>query len=220
MKTDDIQTNIHHFVSLALFLCWSLFRVAWLLWDQFILELMCLDSELISEFTCVISTSHVHKRLPEIWQHPDQRERPANDQCLDWSVCESLCVCVRVCVCRGCVLSIKTRGGDPRLRTEQLGPSSYPRGVWGPTPVLLPHVRGMRRLKSAVWAHVCLNRTQLQPACICVCEKEWIWRRVSDEVSPSPQRPTTCVPVSCVYNEVHRGCVASLIPPLRSSLSL
>ena len=44
MKTDDIQTNIHHFVSLALFLCCSLFRVVWLLWGQFILELMCLDS--------------------------------------------------------------------------------------------------------------------------------------------------------------------------------
>lgn len=48
---------------------------------------MCLDSELISAFTCVIFTEHVHTNVPEIGQHPDQRwevgvggVRAANDQ--------------------------------------------------------------------------------------------------------------------------------------------
>lgn len=35
-------------------------------------------------------------------------------------------------------------------------------GLWARTPVLLPHVRGMKRPKSGVQAHMCPNKTQLQ----------------------------------------------------------
>lgn len=76
-------------------------------------------------------------------------------------------VCESAFVLRVCVEDQDSRGGSqPENRTART--SSYPRGLWGPTPVLLPHVRGMRRLKSVVQAHVCLNRTQLQPVRMCV----------------------------------------------------
>lgn len=87
--------------------------------NQFTLELMCLD--LWSNFCmdmCRFHWARARIHVPEIWQHPGQRERTANDQWLDWSVC--VCVCVRVCMW----------GGDPKLRTEQLGPPAFP-GVTG-----------------------------------------------------------------------------------------
>lgn len=69
MRMDDIQANISHLLSLALIHtevwlpcpCLALqHRMVWVLWGQFTLELMCLDSELISACTCVILTEHVH----------------------------------------------------------------------------------------------------------------------------------------------------------------
>lgn len=49
--------------------------------------------------------------------------------------------------------------GDPGLRT------AFPGGHCGPTPVLLPHVRG---IESIVQSRVSLNRTQLQSAYVCI----------------------------------------------------
>lgn len=107
-------------------------------------------------------------------------------------------MCVRVlCVLRVRVEDQDSREGGSQAENRTDWISVYARGFWGPTPVLLPHVRGMRRLKSVVRAHMCLNRTQLLPVCVYVRKSEKL-RTVSNEVLPSPQRPSTCVPVSCV----------------------
>lgn len=69
---------------------------------------------------------------------------------------------------RVCVEDQDSRGGS-QAENRTAWTSGYPRGLGGPTPVLLPHVEGMRRLESVVQAHVCLNRTQLQLGSIDVC---------------------------------------------------
>ncbi len=166
-------------------------RVAWLLWDQFTLELMCLDSGLISACTCVIFTEHVHTREPEIWQHPDHRERERGPQ---------RPVVRLMCVLRVCVEDQDSRGGS-QAENRTAWTSSYPRGLWGPTPVALPHVGGMRGLKSVVQAHVCLNRTQLQPVCVYVCVCVCMWERARNgEQSQMRCCPHLRVqPPACLY---------------------
>lgn len=134
------------------------------------------------------------------------RERAANDQWFDWIACKSLHMC------RECGLKIETQGGNPGLRTEQLGPAHLPGFSVAPTPVLLPHVRGMRHLKSEVPEHVCLNRMQLHFVRTCVCR----WERAKNGAQP----PMRCCPhlgdqppcLVSVSMEVCHGHAASIIP--------
>lgn len=207
-QTSVISCHLRCFSWRSAALCLAIRHwVLWLLRDRFILELMCLDSELISACTCDTFTEHVHTHVPKIWQHPDQRarerERPANDHWLDWSVCACVWESLQ------CDEDQDSRGGS-QAENRTAWTSSYPRGLWGPTPARLPHVRGMRRLKSVVQAHVCLNRTQLQPVCVYVCVCARNGRTVSNEVLPSPQRPATCVPVSCVCMRVMKSIMGVL----------
>lgn len=167
IKTDDIWTVVSHFLSLALFLHCSLFSH----WAQSDLAALGPVYIWINVFRlranfcmCRFHRTRAHACARDLTA--SRPERAANDQWLDWSVW----LCVRVCLCvEGvCVEDQDSRGGSqPENRTAWT--SSYPRGLWGPTPVLLPHVRGMRRLMSVIQAHVCPNRTQLQPVCICTC---------------------------------------------------
>lgn len=121
-KEIERDENRWHSVISCHFLCFSVdlcLAIQHSDLNQFTLELMCLD--LWSNFCmdmCRFHWARARIHVPEIWQHPGQRERTANDQWLDWSVC--VCVCERVCMW----------GGDPKLRTEQLGPPAFP-GVTG-----------------------------------------------------------------------------------------
>lgn len=94
------------------------------------------------------------------------RGMAANDQWVDWSMLRSLHMCCE------CVWRSKTQGGDPRLRTEQLGPPHIPAAS------AAQHLCYCLTLeewdvseKSEVPEHVCLNRMQLHFVCTCVCVK-------------------------------------------------
>lgn len=159
MKTDDTQTNISHFLSLALFLmevCCSLFshsaqsglaalRPVYIrinvfrLWANFCMHM------------CHFQRARAHARARKLTASRAERELVMTS---GWTeVC--VCVCTRESALRVCVEDQDSRG-DPRAENRTAWTSSYPRGLWGPTPVLLPHVRGMRRLESVVQAHVCV----------------------------------------------------------------
>lgn len=134
--------------------------------------------------------------VPEIWQHPDWKERPANE--LDWSAW----VCV--CVLRGAC------GSQPENWTART--SGYPRGLWGLTPALLPHFRGMRCPEHG--PSMCVSKQDTAAACecvyVCVCETVHSFKmrccpHLRDQTPVCLYRVSTRVSVY-VGNEIHNGC--------------
>lgn len=119
---------------------------------------------------------------------------------------ESVRVCAweRAWMCWGCVLKIKTQGGIPGWEQNSLDL----RGLWARTPVLLPHVRGMRRPKSGVQAHMCPNKTQLQASHM------WQVKCLKWGAALTSETDHLCACIVCpelsewmsAHNDVHKGC--------------